>query len=321
MRKHAADACVGDFASRVCLETSWSEPFQLMVDMVHLMFLVDDFIDGSVTVEGSGRDLGTFVRVGHAFLHILKDPDSRAIRELGIFGPAVRDIARRVHELGNHPYLLRFTRDVREWFTSCFWQSADLADGRRLGDLNSITERATDIAGHGVFTPFFPFLTPGPVSLEVLDSRDMRDLVELMATLCEVYNHMVSLGKDLWLSEQYPLHADATSLSTVAQLAQTDGIPLDEALRRAADLTSALTGQFHRLYTQMNDAADPATAYYLRTVAQTIRGSFDWHLTTPRYTNPDGKHPGAVTITATTQDTPPADQGPPVPAAARWWRT
>ncbi|MEU1628255.1 hypothetical protein ABZ746_23570 [Streptomyces sp. NPDC020096] len=319
-RSQAAALQIGDFCSRICRETRWSEPFQLMVDSVYFGFFIDDVIDGALGPDTSARSLADILTIGHAFLHVLKDPTSHLVAELGCLGPAVRDLGERIHRIGNYPYLTRYIRDLREYLTASYWQNANLASGRRLADLSTIVEQTTDISGHGTFTALFPYLTPQPLPVEILDSQQMRALVDLMATVCELENHMVSTGRDLWLSEHHPNHEDATGFG-VAQLARTTGIPLDLALHQMADLTNALTGQFTRMYTQMSATADPDTAYYLRTVAQTIRGNFDWSLTTPRYTNPDGRHPDAITITATTHGTCPADDGPPVPAAARWWQT
>lgn len=281
LRARAVGIHNGEFVARVCHETTWSEPFQLMSDFTHLAFLLDDYLDGSVTTQDPPQNPLSFLRIAHALFQVIKEPDSRSAHELGVFANAIREVGQRFDDLGNHAYTLRFVRDLREWVTASLWQNADLATGSFPSDFDIVLERLVGIAGHGVFTPFFAFFTPVPVAVEVLDSRPVRDLVELMATICELHNHMLSLGKDLWMSRHYRSEENATGLNVVAHLAHIDDLRPDEALQRAADYANALTGQFMRLYTRMYAEADEATAHYLGDVAQTIRGNYDWHLLTP----------------------------------------
>jgi hypothetical protein len=95
-----------------------------------------------------------------------------------------------------------------------------------------------------------------------------------------------------------------------------------EAIARSVDLCDRLTHRFARLRDQVMPRASGPLRAYLGHLTHLTPGNLDWGLRADRYRNPDGRHPDAVTTSASTTRTPPVDTSPPpIPSIPWWWDT
>ncbi|WP_208870157.1 terpene synthase family protein [Streptomyces monomycini] len=152
-----------------------------------------------------------------------------------------------------------------------------------------------------------------------MDSPAVRALNELGFTIAAFDDDLFSYGKERRLAARSP-HASRRRLNLVDVLAAEHGLGLEAALAAAVDLCDRLTLRFVQLRDRVLPTACAPLRRHLDHLSHLIRGNIEWGLRAGRYTNPDGRHPGAVTNTGSfTQTALRADAPPPLPSVAWWW--
>ncbi|WP_052768624.1 terpene synthase family protein [Streptomyces humi] len=287
---------------------------QTAVDWAYTMFVFDDLACDEEAPEDSFSFLDLAVRVART----LESPTAGLLPPGHLFTGAVTDLAERLHRLASPTQRRRLLDAHRGWYLGVAWERA--ARLRRSAPaLNDY------FAARLLYAAGFPTLAWAQMSQvddipdTDVDSPAVHALTEMAITVAAVDDDLYSHGKELWWAARGP---DATGpvLNPVDLYQRHGRCGRDEALRQVVALRDRIVARF----TEVRDAVLPGAGEplhrYLSDLTCLIRGNYEWGIRAGRYTNPDGRHPGAVTTTGTVTDAPSATGAPAgIPCLAWWW--
>ncbi|MFE6103813.1 terpene synthase family protein [Streptomyces laurentii] len=237
-----------------------------------------------------------------------------------VFYTAVADLSARIKEQTTPELWRRWLTDNKATYWAALWEPAHRAGGQP--------------AGFGDFLTVRPYLGLAPSALTCAeiaaglrvpeDERHdppVRAFVEAISLLFTLDNDVYSYPKEDWRARR----AGRDSLAEPAPvplLMREHGDTAAEAAHRLVRMRDRVMAQALRLAERI--AAHP---YSHDTHAMAdihlgaIRNHLSWSQHAPRYTNPDGAHPGAIDLRwAELTRTPPSNDGPlPYPAISWWW--
>ncbi len=309
LKRAVVNCRAGEFVSRIA---PWSpvEKLQVSADMMALIFVLDDLV-GDHTA-----DPGAVAALGGAFVRTLQVP-TLTLPELGMFASATRHLAERVRTVGTPTQIGRLVNTMRMWVASSAWQCA-LATRSDPPDLDTFLTVRLHSVGVAVVSCWFDFYTPTPLPADQLDAPVTQAFVEAMSLVCAIDNDLGSFGKERWLAEHEQGGGSDTAANIVALL-MARGASRDRALLDAVSLRNKCMERLLELRDRLLVGADPVFAGWVENIVQMVRGMVDWHHNSPRYTNPDGYHPDAITMTVSLVDEPPDRTDPPPYSTINWW--
>ncbi|MFI9812643.1 terpene synthase family protein [Saccharothrix variisporea] len=288
-----------------------TDRLQLAVDWCTVMFHFDD----AHCDEGPpARRLGPLTDLATRITRVLDVPDTPPAGD-PLLAP-VRDLARRAARWATPTQRRRCVEAHRAWFLAVLWEIGHRAAGStpRLDDYAHLRQHTAA----GAATLSWAEIVDGEeIPERELTAPAVRALTELAFTTAAFDDDLFSYGKELWVA-----HTEGTSpsgLSLVEVLRREHHLTTGDAIARAVDLCDRLTHRFFALRDRVRPRASAPLRAYLDHLAHLLPGNLDWGLRADRYRNPDGRHPHAVTTSATTTRTPPADTSPPPIPSIRWW--
>ncbi|MFH8344412.1 glutamate dehydrogenase [Streptomyces sp. NPDC018045] len=305
---------VGGFYGRI-MPRSPAGRLQLAVDWCALMFAFDDLHcdEGPASMRA-----GDFAGFAARLLRVLEAPGTVPGGAADPFLAAADDLAARCRARGTPVQVRRMVDGHRAWFLGVLWEF-----GCRLRDRTPSLDDYAHMRQHtaaGTATMSWTEIVDGAeVPGAERDSPAVRALNELAFTTAAFDDDLFSYGKERWLAARGP-HPPRCRLNLVDVLAAEQGLGLEAALAAAVDLCNRLTLRFVQLRDRVLPRAGAPLRLHLDHLSHLIRGNIEWGLRAGRYTDPDGRHPGAVTTTGSfTPAAPRAGAPPPIPSIAWWW--
>ncbi|MEU7136607.1 glutamate dehydrogenase [Streptomyces sp. NPDC046261] len=300
---------------------------QVAVDWCVLMFAFDDLHcdEGPASVRA-----GDFSGFATRLLRVLEAPGTAPGMAPGTapgtapggsvapFLAATGDLAARCRAEGTPVQVRRVVEGHRAWFLGVLWEfGCRLRD--RTPSLDDYAHMRQHSAAGTATTSWMEIIDRAEIPGWVMDSPAVRALDELALTIAAFDDDLFSYGKERWLAARDP-RPSRCRLNLIDVLAAERGLGFEEAMAEAVDLCNRLTLRFVRLRDQVLSRACEPLRLHLDHLSHLIRGNIEWGLRAGRYTNPDGRHAGAVVTTGSfTEDAPDADTPPPIPSVAWWW--
>jgi hypothetical protein len=198
------------------------------------------------------------------------------------------------------------------------WQLANKA-ARSVVDLNTyVTFRMIDTAAPPTFS--FLEIPCGEITDRELYSPELCVLRETAYFCAAVDDDLLSYGKELWCAGGGRVVDAWVAGNIVDVLLPEHDHDLGQVLRHAVELRDRVMHLFVLLRDSLWDDVDGRPRRYPTGLGDAIRQNIQWSLTTPRYRNPDGRHPDAVLTRGGVHDRPPADRDRiPIPTISWWW--
>jgi hypothetical protein len=297
------------------------ETVQLVIDWAVFYAVLDDLYTELGPV---GRDVGRLTRMLSRMLRTLEVPDAGLLDEGNPFFAAWCDIARRCLAQAPAAVHRRWVQGHRAHFAAVAWQQS-FAVSRSLPSLNEyVTLRGANV-GTAPSAAMVELTRGCEVPSEEMDLPALRVLHEAWGFIHGCDNDLVSYGKELW-DARHGIGAEdpsPTPCNIVGLLIRHHGCTLPEALDQAVTWRNQAMSLLLLIIERIRPHASQELQEYLAGVGPNIRGVLDWYLSprTQRYTNPDGKSPGAVEYTLPITDTPPRIGEKPLrlPTISWWW--
>ncbi|MEU6341715.1 hypothetical protein ABZ883_12305 [Streptomyces sp. NPDC046977] len=131
---------------------------------------------------------------------------------------------------------------------------------------------------------------------------------------------LFSYGKELWFAARQPAETGPV-LNLVGLYEARPGCTQQDAQRQAVALRDRVLARFVEVRDIVQQTASEPLRRYLSNLTCLIRGNYEWGIRAGRYTDPDGRHPGAVRVaTSPVADIPSAIGAPPdIPCIGWWW--
>lgn len=312
-RERVEGTRTAQFFAYLCPDAD-ADLLQMAVDWGYLMFVFDDL----VCDEESADDVFTMVDLSVRIVRTLEAPGAGVLDPRNPFTAPVVDLAERVHRSVS-PVLVRRLADAHSaWFAGCAWQGA----ARRQGTPSLNDYVFTRLLSSAAFPTLAWFQLAEPLEIleEQIAAPAVRALTEMAGIVAAFDDDLYSYGKDLYFARQRPASEDGAFLDNLVHLYQVGQGDRERALREAVALRDRILARFVEVRDQVLPGAEAPLARYLSNLACLVRGNFEWGLRAGRYTDPDGRHPGAVTTTGSLAATPSAVGAPDgVPSIAWWW--
>ncbi|MET9291053.1 glutamate dehydrogenase [Streptomyces sp. NPDC003077] len=304
----------GGFYGRI-MPRAPADRLQLAVDWCVLMFAFDDLHcdEGPASARG-----GAFTDVAARIVRTLEAPGAALGPAGEPFLAAVDDLAARCRAAGTPVQVRRVVEGHRAWFLGVAWEFGCRLRNR-TPSLNDYAHLRQHTAAGTATTGWMEIIDGAEIPGAALDAPAVRALSELAVTTAAFDDDLFSYGKERWLAARDP-RPSRCRLNLVDILAAENGLGLEAALAAAVELCDRLTLRFVRLRDQVLPRAGEPLRRHLDHLSHLIRGNLEWGLHAGRYTNPDGRHPGAVHTTGSfTSAAPRTDVPPPIPSIAWWW--
>ncbi|MFG6201211.1 terpene synthase family protein [Nonomuraea sp. JJY05] len=118
-------------------------------------------------------------------------------------------------------------------------------------------------------------------------------LTEMASMVAALDDDLFSYGKELWHASRHP-QTTGPILNLVDLYQSYDQCSREEAQRRVVALRDRILARFTEVRDLVLPGAVQALRRYLSDLTCLIRGNYEWGIEVGRYTNPDGRHPGAI---------------------------
>ncbi|MGK5543173.1 terpene synthase family protein [Streptomyces sp. URMC 127] len=304
----------GGFYGRI-MPLAPADRLQVAVDWCALMFAFDDLHCD----EGpAGTRAGDFTGFATRLMRVLEAPGTTPPGSMDPFLAAAGDLAARCRTAGTPVQVRRMVEGHRAWFLGVLWEiGCRLRD--RTPSLDDYAHMRQHTAAGTATTSWMEIIDGREIPAEALDAPAVRALDELAFTIAAFDDDLFSYGKERWLAARDPQPSQCR-LNLVDILAAERGLGFEAAMAAAVDLCNRLTLRFVRLRDQVRPRACEPLRLRLDHLSHLIRGNIEWGLRAGRYTNPDGRHPGAVVTTGSFTPAAPGSGTPPaIPSVAWWW--
>ncbi|KRC70397.1 (+)-T-muurolol synthase [compost metagenome] len=228
---------------------------------------------------------------------------------------AMREIRLRLEEHATTVQLHQWLETMRGWFFAEVWKAGNVAAHRTPSLEDYAVLRL--YSGGALAFPVLAAIAEGyDPPLHWLQSRPVRALTEMAATLCTWASDIVSYEKEL--------RREIGGHNLVCVVQHQFACTAPAALDAAAAMYHEIMELFVRLYghVSLSSRDIPGAQQYLRSLGYLVRASVDWCRSSERYAAPD---PGAPLIAAGgVRDSLPARAAMARAAAlgtiSWWWR-
>lgn len=310
-RERVEGTMTARFFGHICPDAELDR-LQAATDWGYLMFVFDDAFD-----DESDDDIFAFTDVALRLVRTLEVPDAGVLSPQHPFSAPVIDLAERIHRMFSPTNVQRMVDAHRAWLFGSSWMTGV----RRLRVTPSLNDylftRLLDAAALPTLT-WFQLSEPHEIPTSQLTAPRVRALTEMAGLAAALDDDLYSRGKDLWLARHRGTTARDLTSSVDVLMAAT-GCPPQQAIEQVVALRDRIVARFTELRDLVAVTAEPPLERYLSNLTCLLRGNFSWGLTADRYSNPDGKHPGAVRTTGTVSDRPSQTGAPPIPSISWWW--
>ncbi|MFC9977530.1 hypothetical protein ACFVH6_42185 [Spirillospora sp. NPDC127200] len=291
-----------------------ADRLRLAVDWCTLMFLFDD----AQCDEGpASTDPHQFASLAAGILRVLEAPGGDPGTLGGLFDAPVRDLARRTVRWATPAQARRSVEGHRAWFLGVLWEFAHRLAGRTPA-LNDYAHMRQHTAAGAATIAFTEIIDGEEAPAREMDAPAVRALTEVAITTAALDDDLFSYGKELWQAARAPAPSPCR-LNLPDILCADRGLDLEQALEQATELCNRLTLRFLQLRERVLPGASRPLRRHIDHLSHLIPGNLEWGLRAGRYTDPDGRHPGAVATTAAFTQTAPSSAAPPIPSIAWWW--
>ncbi len=263
---------------------------RLLSDWVTWLFILDDECDE----HGIGKRPERLAALHAGCLNVLSgyrpeepDPrestyqvsDRRTDQEVRPDLPlmcALRDIRERLRSCMPHAWMMRFALGVADYFEACEWEARNRAQGTW-----------PDPAVYMQMRPYTGALYTALDLIEMTEGTILPLTVRkhpLLQDLIGITNNVVCWSNDVFSLEKERAHHDLHNLALILQ--RHDGLSLQEAVDRVAELTDAQVRRFIELEAQLPSFGTPLDAEVRRLVGVLrawMRGNLDWSCESGRY--------------------------------------
>ncbi|MEV4193275.1 terpene synthase family protein [Streptomyces toxytricini] len=314
-RAHALRTDSHDWFPRMVPDAS-DERLQILVDWCYLMYVFDDvYCDDGPT----SRDVGKLVDFTSRLLRAMEAPETGPMPGDSPFAAPIRDLMLRARACTSPTVIRRWTQAQRAWMYGCAWQTSFRA-GPQVLTLNDYASMRP-LVGCSSATLTAIELATGEVPSEEINAAPVQALIEAAALTSIWDNDLFSYGRETWLAQQTS-HAPTTPDNLIDLLSHERRLSLHDAIAEAVSLRNRCMYFFVQLRNQLAPTAGPELRRYLDSLGNVIRRNLDAGLTMDRYTNPDGRHPNAVAVTATLIDECPVQDRAALelPTTSWWWK-
>ncbi|MFD0538330.1 hypothetical protein ACFQY7_36055 [Actinomadura luteofluorescens] len=313
--RRVQESNAAEFFARICPDAA-PERLQMAIDWSYLMFVFDDVLD-EAQVTGASQG---FVDIAARVVRTLADPGCEMMAR-ATTRSALPSRTWRTASADTPPP----PRSAASWTRTAPGCSG--SRGRSTAQLGGTVPSLNDYtAMRPVFAAADPTLVwaeialGAPISEGEMSSREVSALQEMTATYAAFSDDLYSLGKDLWFAQRQG-GGNPSGLNLVNVFLAHEHCTIQEAITKAVDLCNRIARRFVDVRDKVEPHASDRLRPYVASLGHLMRGNIEWGLATPRYSNPDGEHPGAVKTICTWSDTPPpgTDQPPKIPSIAWWW--
>ncbi|MEU4645665.1 hypothetical protein [Micromonospora sp. NPDC023814] len=290
------------------------ERLQMAVDWTYAMFVFDDF----ACDEEAPEDAFSFLDVAVRVIRTLESPVAALLPPDHPFTGPVTDLAQRLHQLASATQRRRLVDAHLSWYLGVAWERA-ARQQRLMPTLNDyVYTRLLYVAGFPTLA-WFQISEPVDIPDEQINAPAVHALTEMASMVAALDDDLYSYGKELWYAARRP--TGAGPILNIVHLYQTHaGASQEVAQRRAVELRDRILARFLDVRDTVWPTAEEPLRRYLSNLTSLIRGNYEWGIRAGRYTNPDGRHPGAVAVSGTVTDTPSATGAPAdIPCIAWWW--
>ncbi|MGI5527445.1 terpene synthase family protein [Streptomyces syringium] len=290
---------------------------QIAVDWCVLMFAFDDLHCDEGPASMRADDFADFATRLLRVLEAPGAPGTASDPSVDPFVAAAGDLAVRCRAQGTPVQVRRMVEGHRGWFRGVLWEFGCRLRGRtpRLDDYAHMRQHTA--AGSATFS-WAEVVDGEEIPEREMASPTVRALRELAFTTAAFDDDLFSYGKERWLAARSE-HSNGCRLNLVDILIEERSLFPAEAMDEAVALNNRLTARFMRLRDQVSPGASEPLRRHLEHLSALIRGNLDWGLRAGRYTDPDGRHPGAVVTTGSFTETAPPAGPPGIPSVAWWW--
>ncbi|NEC89687.1 glutamate dehydrogenase [Streptomyces sp. SID12501] len=290
------------------------ERLQMFVDWTYLMFVFDDV----ACDEEAPGDAFSFLDLAVRVIRTLESPAAGLLPPGHPFAGALTELAERLHHLASPTQRRSLVTAHQSWFLGVAWERA-AREQRLVPSVDDYLYARLLSAAGAPSLAWFQISEPADIPDTQINSPAVHALTEMSSMVATIDDDLYSYGKDLWFAAR--VDAEPEPLLNLVHLYRTrDGNTLEDALLRTVALRDRILARFVEVRDTLLPEAEEPLRRYLSNLACLIRGNYEYGLRAGRYTNPDGRHPGAVRVTGTASDTPSAAGAPAdVPWIGSWW--
>jgi hypothetical protein len=292
-----------------------TERLQMAVDWTYTMFVFDDF----ACDEESPEDPFSFLDLAVRVVRTLETPAAGLLPPGNPFAGPVVELAERLHRLASATQRRRLVDAHLSWYLDVAWERA--ARGRQsMPSLNDyLHTRLLYVAGFPTLA-WFQVSEADDIPDQEINAPAVHALTEMAAMVAAVDDDLFSYGKELWYAARRPA-GTAPVLNLVALHQVRSGCTRQDAQRRAVALRDRVLARFLEVRDLVLPAASEPLRRYLSNLTCLVRGNYEWGVRAARYTDPDGRHPGAVRVATSPVAVAPSATGAPpdVPSVGWWW--
>ncbi|MFB7085761.1 glutamate dehydrogenase [Streptomyces sp. NPDC056296] len=291
-----------------------AELLQAAVDWGYLMFVFDD---RHCDEESDADDAFIFLDLAVRIVRTLEAPDAGVLDPRHPFTAPVTDLAHRIHRTSSPTHVRRLVESHRSWFSGVAWDQAARTRGwPTISDY--LFTRMLYVASFTTLT-WFQLSEHSEMPDRQINAPAVHALTEMAGTVAAIDDDLYSYGKELWFTRRRDDPEAVFPGNLVNLLRTTHDCTLDQALRETVVMRDRIVDRFIDVRDRLLPHAGAPLQRYLSNLTCLIPGNFAWGLAADRYTNPDGRHPGAVTTRGSITDIPSATGSPGIPSIAWWW--
>ncbi|MFJ4845535.1 MULTISPECIES: glutamate dehydrogenase [unclassified Streptomyces] len=288
---------------------------QMAVDWTYTMFVFDDF----ACDEESPEDAFSFLDLAVRIIRTLESPTAGLLPPKNPFAGPVVELAERLHHLASATQRRRLVDAHLSWYLGVAWERA-AREQHLMPSLNDyLYTRLLYVAGFPTLA-WFQVSEVDDISDQEINAPAVHALTEMASMVAALDDDLFSYGKELWYAARRPAETGPV-LNLVGLYEARPGCTQQDAQSQAVALRDRVLARFIEVRDIVQPTASEPLRRYLSNLTCLIRGNYEWGIRAGRYTDPDGRHPGAVRVaTSPVADIPSATGAPPdIPCIGWWW--
>lgn len=296
---------IGTFAARILPHRQDTEVVSILADFILWLFGVDDGYCEESDIGHRPDELGITL---DRLLRVAQIPRAPMLLDDPLAN-GLRDLRHRMEAAGaTGSQIARWVSALREYNEAVIREAAL----RRANAIPSLDDYTLIRLYSGATTVVLPMLELGHG--HALDESERDD--ERVQAAGEMASFVIAWDNDIF-SHHKESRGDGYYLNVLRVLMEHHGLTADEALTRAIAQRDRVLTLFLRLREALLPNASEQLRRYLDSLADFIRGSQDWGITSRRYTTPEDPAalPSVFTSTPTDDRHEPLD----IPAVSGWW--
>lgn len=287
---------------------------QLVVDWTNLTFAFDDLYCDTEITGNAATLLDLSVRV----IRTLKAPSAGVLDPNHPFTAPMIEVADRLHRMATPAQIRRQIDAHLDWFTGSALEVAVIGNHGKQSVNDHLTYRLMSSAAAPSLT-WIQLSEPDEIPEGEFTDPAVQRMTEVAGATAALDNDLCSYGKEQWYARHHRGDGDPFDDNIVNVYRSQHRLETAEAMLAVVELRDRLVVRFMELWKKITPTASDPLRIYAANLACLIRGNFQFSLVAPRYSNPDGRHPGAVRIASSYSDRPSATGAPGIPTLDWCW--